>query len=81
MMSVYRQNFVANNIEQTIIKTEKFLKEHSGQTFVFDKPLVFGERDNFGKQALNTLNSLKTNYSVVVLFFKNGVLIDVGSYC
>ena len=67
-MCVYRRDLVASSLEQTAIKTKHFLEEHAGQTFIFEELLVFSGRDSFGKKALDTLNSLKSKYSIFLVF-------------
>lgn len=67
-INVYRENLVAIYIGQTVIKTEQFLKDHTGQTLIFDEPIVFDAQDSFGKEVLDTLNSLKSKYFVVLVF-------------
>ena len=69
---VSRQDFVAEYVGQTAVKTKKLLYANMGKVLFIDEAysLINGDRDPFGMEALTTLNLFMSEYpdSIAIIF-------------
>ena len=62
-MNVYRDDLIAIYLGQTEIKTQKFIDNNPGKTFIIYN-LVFNDLYSYGKEALSVLNRNKVNFEL-----------------
>jgi SpoVK/Ycf46/Vps4 family AAA+-type ATPase len=81
---VSRVDLVAGYVGQTAIKTEELLKECLGGVVFIDEAysLIHGEKDDFGMEALTTLNQFMSEHpnEIIVIFAGYKSLMDEGIF-